>query len=174
LRAALALALVLGPLLAGCGGSDDAPDAVAFVPFPRPPGAGQVFLSADAVSGATTVLSVRVRSVAGLAATDLRLEYDPTIAVFRGFSAGTLLEGGDGLAAYVVGETEPGRLRIAVTRTGPGTVDAGEDDPPVVRLTFTAGRRASGQLVFAPESELLGPTGPIPDVELYGGTLVGS
>jgi hypothetical protein len=160
--------------LAACSSSHDGHVSLGHLEaVPRTPGAGQVFLAEEDVVGQTVTVSVRVRELAGIAAADLTLEYDPVRLVFVGWESGGLLEQGPTAVDYQVGEQIPGLLRVEASRAS-GTASAGQDDPVLAMLRFKVVAVGGTPALFGAGSAMLGPSAPLAGVTFFAGTFLGS
>jgi hypothetical protein len=85
----------------------------------------------DTHVGKTTVVEVVVENAEDINAFDIQIDYDPTVALISGWEQGSFLPG----VICLVPLEEPGSLKLACTKTGPG---GSSGSGSLVKLTFQA------------------------------------
>lgn len=152
-RSLIALAALLGPVLAACGGGGGGGGGPTAPPPPQPgivfspqsaPGQNSVSLAAAAESTiATLILEVRATGVTDLYGVAYDLTYPAAALQFVRAAPGPLLD--DGSVQAVV--SSPGRLIVGGTLLGqvPGSSGSGV----LMTLEFTAVASGEGSLAFA-------------------------
>lgn len=168
------LLFFLAAVSAACSSSGDGKVALAtFVASSRVPGPAQVFLAPEMEDGQTVTVSVKVRELAGVADSDLVLEYSANRLVFFAWLPGSFLEDGPVPVSYQVREEIPGRLTARITRSA-GTVSAGQADETLVFFRFQVVATGDTAVAFTSDSTMLdGQTVPLGGVTFFGGTFVG-
>jgi hypothetical protein len=162
-----------GGVPGGGGGSSNVIASFAGESNPAP---NEVAMAQGQRSGDTVVVEVRLGAVSGLFGAAFDLTYDAAQVDFVSWAPGTLLEQGGHTPIYQVGAGTPGRLVVAATRTGSGTVNASAS-ALLLRLTFRVEDVGNSALDFSGSPILAdGQTQPqpLPSIRWSGGTLFGS
>jgi hypothetical protein len=163
----------LAVLAAAPACEDDENGTVTFTPVSRTPAPEQVYLDLDFTDPDSAALVIRVRDTDDIQRVDLRLQYDPNVAIYRDFAPGLLLEQNGATVVYGVAEESPGVLRIQIERTT-GTADAGTSDPQLIQLGFDV-RVGTSAISFVSGAQLFdGSDVAIPGVTFFGGILTRS
>jgi len=125
----LLLALVTAPACGGGGGSSDpggspTPVSASFVPEQPTPGPGTVAMAQGTVNNDVVTVNVTLTDTNGVYGAAFDVVFDDFHTVFLGFTPGTAFEQGGNSTNYTVnGANNPGRIVIAVSRTGATTTN---------------------------------------------------
>jgi len=162
--------------LVACSSSDDGNVALAtFVASSRAPGPSQVFLASEMEEGQTITVSVKVRDLARVAASDLVLEYSAARLVFFARLPGSFLEQGPVPVSYEVFEEIPGRLRARIARSTGGTASTGPGEETLVFFRFQVVATGDTAIAFTSDSVMLDEQpAALGGVTFFGGTFVGT
>lgn len=119
------LALVAAPACGGGGGGNSgaggspSPLTASFVPDQSNPGANTVAMLEGPKSNDVVNVYVTLTSTNGVYGAALEVVFDPADAAYLGFTKGAAFEQGGNVPNYTVdGTSNPGRIVIAVSRTG--------------------------------------------------------
>ena len=181
-RALPGLLAILLALATACGGGGNSSGGgggstnlnASFTADEPNPGSKTISLSQGSNTNDMVTVRVDVTDTNGIFGAAFDLLYDPAIATFVNWSAGTVLEQGGGSGSYQVGATQSGRLVVGASRQGG---DSGTDvsgTKALILLTFRMTQAGSSAAVFdnaALLDDSIQPQ-PIPGLSLFGGTLV--
>ena len=124
--ALLVLALLGAPACGGGGGSaagtggSPSPVSASFVPDQPSPGANTFAMLQGAKNNDIVNVYVTITDTSGVYGAALEVVFDTADAAYLGFTHGAAFEQGGNTPNYTVdGTSNPGRIVIAVSRTGP-------------------------------------------------------
>jgi hypothetical protein len=154
------------------GGGGSTIYAGSFTPAEPNPGANSVSLMGSASSNIVT-LAVNVTGTNDVFGGSFDLVYDPTMAEFANWAAGSLLESGGHQVSYQVNAQQAGRVIVGVSRTTIGAgADAGISTALVqLRLRVIEAGSSSVRIENADLLDSQNPPGPIAGIAFSGGTL---
>ena len=173
----MAALLLVFSACSGSGGeapivnNDGGTSLVATFTSDRPtPDSQDVRMESGSGLGDQRTIDVQIVDTQNVYAAGFELTYDPSLASYIGYSAGTFLEQGGQTVSYTVSEPVPGRVLVSASRIGaiPGTGTTGT--LPLIRLTFRAEDAGASmfqfELPFLVDENLTDLTG----IEWFGGT----
>ncbi len=177
----LLLALVTAP---ACGGGSGAspggsptPLAASFVPDQPTPVANNVAMAQGAKSNDVVTINVTLTDANGVYATAFEVVFDDTHTVYLGSTHGSVFEQGGNAPNYTVnasGATNPGRLIVGISRTGPTATNVA-GTKTVVGLQFRV--KQAGVYPLSIQNAVVydsQPTPqPIPGIAWFAGAVTG-
>jgi len=176
------LLLGLTVLCLACGGGGGTDEVVgsgggsstltlAFTPTQPSPGPNTVSAARQSSSGNTVTLAVNVTDTNNIYGAAFDLVFDPSVAQFVSWSAGSLLETGGQSVNYIVDQPSSSRLVVGISRTGNAPTVNASGTQPLVRLTFRAIQTGSGALAFQNAALVDNQPADLPGISWAGGTL---
>ena len=146
--------------------------AAGFIPDDPVPDPSVTMAQGQILDDLVTI-DVNVTNTENVYGASFDVSFDPSLASFVAFGTGVLLEMSNDPVLYLVSETSPGLLEVAVTLQGPlAGVDA-VGTIPLIRLTFQVLQEGSSPVEFVNQNLLddQAPPQPIPGVSWAGGLL---
>jgi len=145
----------------------------AFTPELANPGPNTMSAAEAGTAAELVTVAIQVTDMQNVFGSAFDLVYDPTLATFVGWSAGSLLEQGGNSPLYQVSATSSGRLVVGASRSGAvGGADA-NGTVTLIHLTFRMNVAGSSLLTFQNTSveDNSNPPQAIPGLTAAGGTL---
>lgn len=178
----LLLALVTAPACGGgSGGSpggSPTPLTAGFVPDQPSPVANNVAMAQGVTSNDVVTVNVTLTDASGVYAAAFEVLFDDTHTVFLGFTPGSVFEQGGNTPNYTVntvgGATNPGRIVVGVSRTGPAATNV-SGTKTVLGLQFRV--KQAGVFPLSVQNAVVydsQPTPqPIPGIAWFAGAVTG-
>jgi hypothetical protein len=172
--------LVIAATACSNGSADPAPGPgsnnliAGFTPQLSNPGPNTMSAAEAGIAAELVTVAIQVTDTANVFGSAFDLVYDPNLATFMSWSAGSLLEQGGNSPLYQVNATASGRLVVGASRTGSGTGANASGTVTLIHLTFRMDGAGSSSLDFQNTSveDDSNPPQPIPGMSAGGGTLI--
>ena len=176
----LLIALLLAATACGGGGGPGGgvvtPSlAASFTPAQASPGTDTVSTDEGSKTGDLVTVEVQVTNINGIYGAAFDVAYNPSVATFQNWSAGSLLEQGGHTPTYQINANQSGLLVVVATRQGNVQGANAVGTVTLIRLTFRVTQTGTSPVSFPGAPTLLDDQPqpqPIPATNWFGGTII--